>query len=358
MEPYVPKQLKLSNELNPSLIKLLCDAEELYGEYKGFLKSMPYDYKLLLESLFTIDTYYSFKIDGLKYTKEDIFYIKYMEKDNNVIQFQNMKKSFLYAISNIYQNEINIDKLNKIHKLMLSNCKKDNLTKGSGNFRKKQTYILKPGIAGSSVSFIPPRHTNIKKYMEDLCDYFNKTKDIDLISTSLTHLELERLHPYITANGKLGRLLFPVQISTYKKEPPILFISESLENLKNSYFTGLSNISETAEESFIKLVLECVIDTCTRNIKKIKKLNKIYTNDLEAFKTAIGGTTIYKVYPSIIKNIVFTTNDIVEETGLHINSVNKVLKKLVETGYLHKEKRKGTNRVTFTYTNMFKILTM
>jgi predicted transcriptional regulator len=91
------------------------------------------------------------------------------------------------------------------------------------------------------------------------------------------------------------------------------------------------------------------------NIKKIKKLNKIYENELESFKKEIGGTTIYKVYPVIIKNIVFTTNDIVTECKLHINSVNKVLNKLVENGLLIKEKKKGTNRVTFCYKNMYDV---
>ena len=78
--------------------------------------------------------------------------------------------------------------------------------------------------------------------------------------------------------------------------------------------------------------------------------------DLEDFKITIGGSTIYKVYPIIAKRIVFTTNDIVEECKLHINSVNKVLNKLVEQGYLIKEKKKGTTRVTFTYKNMYDIL--
>ena len=51
----------------------------------------------------------------------------------------------------------------------------------------------------------------------------------------------------------------------------------------------------------------------------------------------------------------FTTNDLVQECNLHINSVNKVLNKLVEEGYLIKEKKKGTNRVTFCYKNMYDV---
>ena len=57
----------------------------------------------------------------------------------------------------------------------------------------------------------------------------------------------------------------------------------------------------------------------------------------------------------MIKKVVFTTNDIVSECKLHINSVNKVLNKLVDQGYLIKEKKKGTNRVTFCYKSFYDV---
>ena len=108
-------------------------------------------------------------------------------------------------------------------------------------------------------------------------------------------------------------------------------------------------------DKFIKFILQCIIDQCNINIKKIKKLNKIYKEDYDSFKEKIGGTTIYKVYPFILRKIVFTTADIVSECNLHINSVNKVLNKLVKEGYLIKEKKNGTNRVTFCYKNMYDV---
>ena len=49
MEPYKAKKLPFNYELDSSLMKLLCDAKEAYGEYKGFLKSMTFDYKSFLE---------------------------------------------------------------------------------------------------------------------------------------------------------------------------------------------------------------------------------------------------------------------------------------------------------------------
>lgn len=355
MEPYKAKKLPFDFELDSSLLKLLCSAKMSYGEYKGYLKNMSYDYKSFLEVAFIIDNYYSFKIDNAKITKEDMFLMPYKNKTNNVLQFNNMKKVLLFGITNINKKGFSLDIYNKLNKIILSECKKDNLTKGSGHLRKTQTYILKPGLAGSSVSFIPPVYTDLNKYMENLTNYMNESNDVDFISIAISHYQYEKLHPYISCNGKLGRIIIPMQLSFYKKEPPLLFISEAIDNLKNTYFTLLSDEDDNIY-NFIKFFLECIINQCNFNIKKIKNLNKVYKNDLDEFKKTIGGSTIYKVYPVIAKKIVFTTNDIVSECKLHINSVNKVLNKLVEEGYLLKEKKKGTTRVTFIYKNMYNIL--
>lgn len=354
MEPYKAKKLPFEFTYNSEILKLLCDANEAYGEYKGYLRSMQYDYKCFIENSFVNELYYSFKIDGSKLLKENIFHNPYMLKNNESIEFENMKKALLISIRDISNGKITLETYNKVNKALFLNCKKDNLTKGSGKLRKTQNFLLKPGLAGASVSFVPPVYTELNNLMKNLVEYFNSNNDSDLVSTAISHFQFEKIHPYISGNGKIGRLIIPIQYAFYKKEPPILFISEAIDNLKNTYFTLLSGDNDDVN-AFVKLFLQCVIDQSNLNIKKIKKLNKIYNNDIEEFKKEIGGTTIYKIYPTMLKKVVFTTNDIVTECKLHINSVNKVLNKLVESGYLIKEKKTNTNRITFCYKNVYDV---
>jgi len=357
MEPYKAKKLPFAYETNSELLKLLCDTEEIYGEYRGFLKNMSYDYRHFLECLFVSELYYSFKIDGFKIEKDNMFYMPYMIKNNDVVEFENLKNIFSIIANELSNDQFSLDLINKINKTLFSNCHKNNQTKGSGKLRKVQNYLLKPGLAGASVSFVPPLYTELNDLMKNLVQYMNNNSDVPFFATSIAHFQFEKLHPYVSGNGKIGRLLIPLQFSFYKKEPPILFLSESIYNLKNTYFTLLSGEVENDITVFIKYMLQSVIEQCNLNIKKIKKLNKIYNNDIKEFKDKIGGTTIFKVYPAILKKIVFTTNDIVTECNLHINSVNKVLNKLVDQGYLVKLKKKGTNRVTFCYKRMFDVFT-
>ncbi len=355
MEPYKAKKLPLEYNKSSELLNLICDVEEVYGEYKGFLRNMNYDYKSYLECAFVNDLYYSFKLDGSKIEKDIIFHTPYMSGDNDIIEFNNLKKALVLGVSDISKGTLDINTLNKLNKMLFTGCKKNNRTKGSGKFRKNQNYLLKPGIAGSSVSFIPPVYTEVNENMKDLVDYINSSDDIKLISTIMAHYQFEKIHPYVSGNGKIGRMLLALQYSLYKHEPPILFISETLEKLKNTYFTLLSGEIEEDFDKFLKEILLCIIEECKKNIIQIKKLNKIYKEDYDSFAKKIGGTTIYKVYPVMVRKIVFTTHDLVSECKLHINSVNKVLNKLVDEGYLIKEKKKGTSRVTFCYKNMYDV---
>ena len=357
MEPYKAKKMPLDYSKNHELYSLLEETIEKYGEYKGYLRNMRFDYKSFLENAFISDLYYSFKIDNSKIQKEDMFHTPYMNSTNDVIEFNNMKKALVIGVNDVSKGILNIDTFHKINKCLFLGCKKTTVTKGSGKFRKKQNFLLKPGLAGSSVSFVPPVYSELDAYMKDLIGYINSNEDNGIIASILTHFQFEKLHPYVSGNGKIGRLIIPIQLSLYKKEPPLLFISKSIDNLKNTYFTLLSGEVEEDINKFIKMMLQCMIDECNVNIKNITKLNQIYDDDYKSFKEKIGGTTIYKVYPYIIKKIVFTTNDLVTETGLHINSINKVLNKLVEEGYLIKEKKKGTNRVTFCYKKMYDVYT-
>ena len=99
MEPYKAKKLPYEINIPSDILNLLSEAKEAYGEYKGYLKNMSYDYKCFLENAFVNDIFYSFKIDNAKVNKEDMFYMTYMNKSNTSILYTNIKKSLLVGLT-------------------------------------------------------------------------------------------------------------------------------------------------------------------------------------------------------------------------------------------------------------------
>ena len=201
MEPYKAKKLPFEFEITNEILNLLCEAKEAYGEYKGYLKNMSYDYKCFLENAFINDIFYSFKIDNAKIEKDNMFYMSYMNKSNTSILYNNIKKSLLIGLTSSNKIGFSLETFNKINKTLLNGLKKDNSTKRSGHLRKTQTYLLKPGIAGSSVSFVPPVHTELNSLMKIVIRSFIKAKNMNKFET----LTYEELSAVFGGNGGKAR---------------------------------------------------------------------------------------------------------------------------------------------------------
>ena len=59
------------------------------------------------------------------------------------------------------------------------------------------------------------------------------------------------------------------------------------------------------------------------------------------------------MHPLMMKKIVFTANEMADELGVHINSILGILNKLVELNIVVKEKKEGTNRITYRYIRVY-----
>ena len=55
----------------------------------------------------------------------------------------------------------------------------------------------------------------------------------------------------------------------------------------------------------------------------------------------------------MMKKIVFTAQEMADELKAHINSINNILNRLVELNMVVKEKKTGTNKVTYRYIRIY-----
>lgn len=196
---------------------------------------------------------------------------------------------------------------------------------------------------------------NLKYLVRDnLINYMNNLYDDEtFIKAAISHIQFESIHPYNDGNGRLGRALITLQIAKQKEDEPILFLSEIIELYKSNYYNALTECRHGNYLTFIKFFLNCIIEQCNRNIGRISKINYVYNKDEEIINNNIGGSIIHRLHPLMLKKIVFTSNEIANELGIHINSVNRILKKLIDLKIIAKEKVYGTNKTTYRYIKIY-----
>lgn len=352
MEPYKAKLLPMQYKLDRETIKLLGQANDKYGQYKSLLKMFKFDQKYFLDSLVLGESIRSSRIEGTQISQDDMYYMNYKESNDSIQEVKNLKAMLEYANGELQDKDFSIMMINSMHKILLSGVRGED--KSPGEIRSIQNYIGPRGLGKNGATFVPPVPEDVPELLENLMEYMNNMYDDEaFIKVAISHVQFESIHPYKDGNGRMGRALMTLQLAKLKSDEPILFLSEIIELFKANYYNALNECRNGNVDGFIRFFLQCVIDQCTRNIGRIEKINRVYDEDEETIKSEMNGSLVLKMHPLMMKKIVFTAQEMADELGAHINSINNILNRLVELNIVFKEKKIGTNRVTFRYIRIY-----
>lgn len=352
MEPYKAKLLPIQYRIDKETIKLLGQANDKYGQYKSLLKMFKFDQKYFLDSLVLGESIRSSRIEGTQISQDDMYYINYKELNDSIHEVKNLKAMLEYANEKLQDKNFSIHMINSMHKILLSGVRGED--KSPGEIRTIQNYIGPRGLGKDGATFVPPIPEEVPELLDNLMEYMNNMHDEEsFIKVAISHVQFETIHPYKDGNGRMGRALMTLQLAKVKDDEPILFLSEIIELFKANYYNALNECRIGNVDGFIRFFLQCVIDQCTRNIGRIEKINKVYDEDEQIIKENINGSIVLRMHPLMMKKIVFTVQEMSEELGVHINSVNNILNRMVELNIVVKEKKEGTNRITYRYIRIY-----
>ncbi len=334
MKPYLAKKMPLEYELDKELLILTSEANTKYGEYKAMLNTLEFDASYFLDSVILTESYKSTQIEGTQISQDEMFYLKYMEKNDDSREIQNLKKAISYAEKKM-DGGISYELVNQMHEILLDSVR--GAEKTPGKIRTTQNWIGPRGCDIDGATFVPPAPEEVYGLLINLYEYMNNLFiDPFLINIAISHAQFETIHAYKDGNGRLGRALIPVQMAVLDETMPILFMSEIIELYKPSYQRNLMELRRGNVTGYVKFFLQCVIDQCSSYVYKINKVKKIYKEDMETIK-AIKGNSVYRIMPAISKQIVFTKKEIVDASGVSVNVVSKIIDQLVELGVLVKD---------------------
>ena len=327
------KYLPIEYTIDKELLKLISEANAKYGEYKSYLKNMEFDSKYFLDSIILSESLKSTQIEGTQISQDELYYLKYMPKNDDNLEIQNLKKVIEYSKDYMKKSsEINLVFVNQIHKILLNSVRGNE--KDPGHIRNIQNWIGSKGCTIEEAIFVPPIPEDVPLLLDNLFKYMNDAYiDPIFINLAISHSQFETIHAYRDGNGRLGRALIPIQLAMLTGDEPILFLSEVIELYKPSYHKFLNESRKGNMLGFIKFFLQCIIEQCNSNIVKINRIKRIYKHDMEKIK-ALRSNAVYRIMPAMMHQIVFTKKEIEDETGVSRNTISKLVSKLVDIGIL------------------------
>ena len=333
MDAMKVKYLPIEYTIDKELLKLISEANTKYEEYKSSLKNMEFDSKYFLDSIILSESLKSTQIEGTQISQDELYYLKYMPKNDDNLEIQNLKKVIDYSKDYMKKsNEINLIFVNKIHKILLNSVRGNE--KEPGHIRNIQNWIGPKGCTIEEAIFVPPIPEDVPILLDNLFKYMNDAYiDPIFINLAISHSQFETIHAYRDGNGRLGRALIPIQLAMLTNDEPNLFLSEVIELYKPSYHKFLNESRRGNMLGFIKFFLQCIIEQCDNYIIKINRIKKIYKQDMEKIKS-LNSNAIYRIMPAMMHQIVFTKKEIEEETGVSRNTISTLIDQLVNMGIL------------------------
>lgn len=202
------------------------------------------------------------------------------------------------------------------------------------------------------VYYTPPDNENdIRRLLKNYEDYFNEEapKHEIFARAALLHYQFEAIHPFHDGNGRTGRILIPLYLTSQKVlDGPLLFVSKFILESRDEYYRLLRNVTyENDWKSWTLYMLKAFEQQATYTLEVLKKIN-YFKEKLEKKLHELMG----HAYARDIANFLYEHPYFVQaefETSLDVSYVTsrKYLQLLEQEKLVVKKKQPKRNRFIF-----------
>lgn len=133
--------------------------------------------------------------------------------------------------------------------------------RGPGTFRSKQVAIGSEGDSLGTARFVPPPPEHVQPAIDDLVRFMtDPTPYPPLVAAGIVHYQFEAIHPFEDGNGRLGRLMIPLQLAVSGAlVEPVLYLSPYFESRRSDYLEKLKRVSTHGEwQPWLEYFLDAV----------------------------------------------------------------------------------------------------
>ena len=338
-ESYKAKMLPLINDSIDYMyfIDELIDATSKLEVYKEKVLDSKLNSEWFMPTLQQKEALASSQMEGTQGTLDGVLTNQVVPNndDQNLNEVLNYFNASNFGLNRLDRENFSNEFFTEIHSiLMQGNVRKPEIV---GQYRTEQNYIGK-NTPDHTITYIPPCPEDVIKLMDNLVSYINNPTDTykPLVRTAIIHAQFETIHPFMDGNGRVGRMLIPLYMYYTKQiSIPCFFISEALEHDKLRYYTLLNNIRKNNDwNEWIKFFLSTVAKQCDKYISIVSGINKMHDAHLKIACEFTKTSNVLPIINMLYKYPITTAKQIVEETGLPLTSVNRVLGKMIDAKIL------------------------
>jgi len=258
--------------------QLLSEADRALGELNAYSQLVP-NVDFFIRMHISMEATQSSRIEGTRTNMEEAFLARHdiePEKRDDWEEVQNYIHAINFAIERLDEIPLSNRLLKDTHKVLMEGVRGE--TKQPGEFRTSQNWL---GVSLKNAVFVPPHHDHVIELMSDLEKFINneELKIPHLIRIALLHYQFETIHPFLDGNGRLGRLMIALYLTSFDLlEKPALYLSDYFEKHKTHYVDNLMAVRESHHlKQWLVFFLHGVLETSKNSIQVFKDILQLKT---------------------------------------------------------------------------------
>lgn len=334
------------------------NASSALARYDQMLKNM-HNSAIFLSPLRNQEAVISSRMEGTISTMDEILRYE-ADQDADVEETKSTRSEVIETI--LYQRALNSAQkaiedgqpisqslIRSIHQQLLSFGR--GAAKSPGEFKKEQNFLADP--IKKEVLFIPISPEKLQDGLDELFRYIQSKLHPPLVSTAITHVEFEALHPFKDGNGRIGRMLITLMLwSSGMLSAPHFYISAYLEEHKDEYIQTMRRVSAEGDWStWCSFFLDAVEKQAISNLTIAEKITGLYEEMKVIFIDALSSKWGVNALDFIFTSPVFRNNKFTLKSGIPSGTAARFTRVLVERGYLKTlEEAAGRRPALYSFT--------
>jgi Fic family protein len=359
-EAFVPAPLPPHPplDLDGELQSLLDEANQALGRLDAVSLLLP-DPGQFLYSYIRKEAVLSSQIEGTQSSLSDLLLFENeavpgaplddVEETSNYIAAMN------HALRRIGLDELPLSNrlLREVHARLMRGVRGGD--RAPGQFRRSQNWL--GGTRPGNARFVPPPAHEVEPAMSDLERFLHEPAPI-LIKAALAHAQFETIHPFLDGNGRVGRLLITLLLTSERVlRQPLLYLSLYFKQHRDTYYDRLQAVrTDGAWEEWLAFFLEGVIAVAGSATETARRIRELVDRD----RTTIhglgrGAASALRVHELAGRRVVVSSRAAAAELGLSIPTINAALTRLEDAGIMREATGRRRGRL-FVYDAYLQLL--
>jgi len=289
---YFPRPIPREVPISPANLLRLADAEAALGRLAGAGRLLQRP-QLLVGPYLRREAVASTRIEGTQASLLDVFDAEASDQPfgADVEEVVNYVSAMELGLRRLETIPVSTRLVREMHAVILAGVRGQD--RQPGELRTTQNWIGSAGARIEEAAFVPPPPGELSELLSDLERFVHEAPRLPpLVQAALIHYQFETIHPFLDANGRLGRLLIVFFLVVRGRLPePLLYLSPHFEARRQQYYGALQGVRERGDfERWLALFLDGVRTQAIDAVVRAERLTDLREQYRQKVRTATRGS--------------------------------------------------------------------